>query len=193
VTKYQASAFIEPSSYVTIATLEELDQSITFEDETLKVAYENPLQPVDVWLDREFIIPILCQHQDLKGIGGSDLRLKLLSEWKPEEGFEIVKSEAYRIRSSRNLDDIKTPLSPPSVMIYENPSGEFQKPIIKVEQLRDALLVPVNNDSSDYDTSVASDTKKQKKSNSPDVNEYLNSIGVKSASTNSLVNPPYRT
>ncbi|RIB09433.1 hypothetical protein C2G38_2108639 [Gigaspora rosea] len=169
----------------------------------------SPLQPVDVWLDRKTIVSMLCQHKELMEIGGKDLEVRLMTEWKPDEGFESVKKEGYRIRSSRILENDKPRITvTPFLMSLEDSSGDLPKQSIKVENLKDALAVQVINDSSEHDTSVASDIeslnmvpinnvvkKKKSKTNhkKSDVNAFLHSLGTKNASsTTSLVNPPYQ-
>ncbi|CAG8532323.1 3093_t:CDS:10 [Ambispora gerdemannii] len=141
-------------------------------------------------------------HPELKKAAGSDLEYRLTAEWKPEEGFEQVKKQAQLIRVSQYMGSTK-PLNTPIIMTFEDNSTEFQKPIIKVEQLRDALVVaqPIN-DSSEHDTSdlesmvslgTGPSSKKSKKPKSKEVKAFLSTIDAKSASTSSLVNPPYRT
>ncbi|CAG8673878.1 5323_t:CDS:10 [Cetraspora pellucida] len=174
----------------------------SFEEEVLD---ENncTLQPVDFWLDRQTIVSMLCQHKELIDIGGKDLEVRLMTEWKPEEGFESVKQEGYRIRSSRILENDRPRITITSFTTLEDSSGDLPKASIKVENLKDALA---NNDLSEHDTSVASDIessntfmgerkKKIKNDNKKsDINAFLHSLGTKNASsTTSLVNPPYRT
>ncbi|CAG8505906.1 1212_t:CDS:2 [Racocetra fulgida] len=163
----------------------------SFEEETLD---ENncALQPVDVWLDRQTIVSMLCQHKELMDIGGKDLEVRLMTEWKPEEGFESVKQEGYRIRSSRILESDKPRITITSFMSLEDSSGDLPKASIKVENLKDAL---VNTELSEHDTSVASDIessnntfmgerKKKNKSDNKksDINAFLHSLGTKNAS-----------
>ncbi|CAG8787175.1 295_t:CDS:2, partial [Dentiscutata erythropus] len=129
----------------------------SFEDE-IHDENNTPLQPVDVWLDRQTIVSILCQHKELIDIGGKDLEVRLMTEWRPDEGFESVKKEGYRIRSSRILENDKPRITiTPFLMSLEDSSGDLPKASIKVENLKDALAVQVTNDSSEHDTSVASD------------------------------------
>ncbi|CAG8442027.1 8039_t:CDS:10 [Ambispora leptoticha] len=210
--KCQLSRYIQPLSSFSPDIKTDLTASFDEEvnEETVNNNENGPLQPVDVWLDRQSIVSVLCQHPKLKNAVGSDLEFRLMAEWKPEEGFEQVKNDEYRIRVSRLLDGHKPSLSTPIIMTFEDSSTEFPKPVIKVEQLRDALAVSQTiNDSSEHDTSVASDLesvsmvslggntgKKKKKSKSKEVNAFLSTIDVKSARfveiTSSLVNPPYR-
>ncbi|CAG8707638.1 15472_t:CDS:10 [Dentiscutata erythropus] len=110
-----------------------------FEDE-IHDENNNTLQPVDVWLDRQTIVSILCQHKELIDIGGKDLEVRLMTEWRPDEVFESVKKEGYRIRSSRILENDKPRITiTPFLMSLEDSSGDLPKASIKVENLKDAL------------------------------------------------------
>ncbi|RHZ79368.1 hypothetical protein Glove_149g122 [Diversispora epigaea] len=203
--KHQWSTYIKPTSSEN--DLNNVDTFKSFEDEIFD-SNNHPLQPIDIWLDRQVIVPILCQHKELLVMGGEQLQDKLMAEWKPEEGFDIVKKEAYKIRSSRITEDDKPRISfTPFIMTLEDNSGDLSKPSIKVENLRDTLAQQMANDSSEHETSVTSDLesinmiplgngagKKRKKKPKSDINSFLQSIDTKAASsTTSLVNPPYRS
>ncbi|CAG8477164.1 10331_t:CDS:10 [Diversispora eburnea] len=202
--KHQWSTYIKSTSSEN--DLNNVDTSKSFEDEIFD-SNNHLLQPIDIWLDRQVIVPILCQHKELLDIGGEQLQDKLMTEWKPEEGFDDIKKEAYKIRSSRMMEDDKPRISfTPFIMTLEDNSGDLTKPSIKVENLRDTLAQQMN-DSSEHETSVTSDLesinmvplgngagKKRKKKPKADINSFLQSIDNKAASsTTSLVNPPYRS
>jgi len=87
-------------------------------------------------------VPLLCKHKELIDVGGKQLEENLLADWNPDEGFERLKREASRIRSSRILDGEKPhfAITPPIFYIHhEDSSGDLPKPTIKVENLKDAL------------------------------------------------------
>ncbi|CAJ0834870.1 9507_t:CDS:10 [Entrophospora sp. SA101] len=172
------------------------------------------LQPVDIWLDHQIIVPLLCKHKELTDAGGKQLEENLMAEWNPDEGFERLKSEASKIRSSRSFSDEKPHISItlPIFTHHEDSSGDLPKPTIKVENLKDALGVQqqVSNNTSEHDNSVVSDLesityslngvngRKEKKTPQKDTTDFLlslsSSIGtIKSASATSLINPPYKS
>ncbi|CAJ0916372.1 5441_t:CDS:10 [Entrophospora sp. SA101] len=170
------------------------------------------LQPVDIWLDHQIIVPLLCKHKELTDIGGKQLEENLMAEWNPEEGFERLKCEVSKIRSSRILGNEKPhfAITPPIFTHHEDSSGDLPKPTIKVENLRDALVVQqlVSNDASEHENSVVSDLesinyswnsvngKKEKKTPQKDTIAFLSSLSsidtIKSASAR-LINPPYES
>ncbi|CAG8563631.1 9368_t:CDS:10 [Funneliformis mosseae] len=183
--------------------LDNVDLSSTFEDE---ITNENnqPLQPVDIWLDRQIIVPMLCKHKEIENIGGAKLEEKLMAEWRQEEGFEKVKKEAYKIRSSRILETEKPRLVvTPYIMSLENSSDDLT-PKVKADNFKETLAVQLMNDSSEHETSVASDRessnmvpihigkKKRKNSTKNEASAFLSAIEARAASTTSLVNPPYQ-
>lgn len=137
IEKHQWSTYVKPISSEN--DLNNVGTFKSFEEETFD-SNNCPLQPIDIWLDRQVIVPILCQHKELLDIGGEQLQDKLMAEWKPEEGFDSVKKEAYKIRSSRIMENDKPRISiTPLIMTLEDSSGDLTKPTIKVENLRDAL------------------------------------------------------
>ncbi|CAG8664590.1 1043_t:CDS:10 [Funneliformis caledonium] len=183
--------------------LDNVDLSSSFEDE---ITNENnqSLQPVDIWLDRQIIVPMLCKHKEIENIGGAKLEEKLMAEWRQEEGFEKVKKEAYKIRSSRILETEKPRLVvTPYIMNLENSSDDLT-PKVKADNFKETLAVQLMNDSSEHETSVASDRessnmvpihigkKKRKNSTKNEASAFLSTIEARAASTTSLVNPPYQ-
>nr|CAG8647762.1 12257_t:CDS:10 [Entrophospora candida] len=190
------------------------DIATVFEDEEKSNETNQLLQPVDIWLDHQIIVPLLCKHKELTDIGGKQLEKNLMAEWNPDEGFERLKSEASKIRSSRSFSDEKPhiAITLPIFTHHEDSSGDLPKPTIKVENLKDALGVQqqVSNNTSEHDNSVVSDLesityslngvngKKEKKTPQKDTTDFLlslsSSIGtIKSASATSLINPPYKS
>ncbi|CAG8603443.1 16287_t:CDS:10 [Acaulospora morrowiae] len=101
---------------------------------------DHSLQPIDIWLDRQIIVSMLSQHKEFSGIDGKKLEVDLMAEWKPEEGFEKVKKERYRIKSSRIVEKPQIAITS-FIMSLEDSSGELPK--IKVENLKDALELNV--------------------------------------------------
>ncbi|CAI2182317.1 14376_t:CDS:10 [Funneliformis geosporum] len=201
IEKYQWSTYIKATSSEN--NFDNVDLSLSFEDE---ITNENnqPLQPVDIWLDRQIIVPMLCKHKEIENIGGTKLEEKLMAEWKQEEGFEKVKKEAYRIRSSRILEAEKPRLViTPYIMNLENNSDDLT-PKVKADNFKETLAVQLMNDSSEHETSVASDREssnmvpihvgRKKRKNSPkhEASAFLSTIDTRAASTTSLVNPPYQ-
>ncbi|CAG8603464.1 16288_t:CDS:2, partial [Acaulospora morrowiae] len=193
------------SSYIKVASSENnLDDIGSFKPSEGEIPNgdDHPLQPIDIWLDRQIIVSMLSQHKEFSGIDGKKLEVDLMAEWKPEEGFEKVKKERYRIKSSRIVEKPYIAITP-FIMNLEDSSGDLPK--IKVENLKDALVQATTNDSSEHDTSVASDMesinmvplnngKKRKKKPKTDINAFLQSIdNTKASSTTSLVNAPYRS
>ncbi|CAG8476151.1 3127_t:CDS:10 [Acaulospora colombiana] len=190
IAKCQWSSFIKVTSSEN--DLDDTNLFKPFEDEVFNED-NRPLQPTDIWLDRQVIVSMLCQHKEMSGVGREKLEVELMAEWKPEEGFENVKKEGHRIRSSRIMENDKPRIAITSfVMNLEDSSGELPK--IKVENLRDALVQPTINDSSEQDTSAASDmesinmvplgNKKRRKSKpKTDINAFLQTIDTKASAS----------
>ncbi|CAB5305772.1 unnamed protein product [Rhizophagus irregularis] len=197
------------STYINVIpsenNLDNVDLSASFEDEDKN---NQTLQPVNIWLDRQTIVSILCKHKEILDFDDTNVGEKLMTEWKPEEGFNEVKNEARRIRSSRIFEADKLKLvvthHKPTMMNLENSSDDLP-PKVKTDNFKETLAVQLMNDSSEHETSVASDresgymvpignNKKNKRKNKPknEASAFLSTIDPKAASTTSLVNPPYR-
>jgi hypothetical protein len=113
-----------------------VDALVSFDDE-----YENknPLQPVDIWLDRQIIVPMLCKHKEVENIDCTEIEEKLTTEWKPEEGFKEVKKEAHRIRSSRILETDKPKLVVTPIMMNLENSSDDLPPKVKTDNFKETL------------------------------------------------------
>ncbi|GBB96693.1 hypothetical protein RclHR1_02810011 [Rhizophagus clarus] len=203
IEKYQWSTYINaiPSEN----NLDNVDLSASFDDDDKN---NQTLQPVNIWLDRQTIVSMLCKNKEILNFDDTKIEEKLMAEWKPEEGFNEVKNEARRIRSSRIFEADKLKLvvthPKPTMMNLENSSDDLPHKV-KTENFKETLAVQLMNDSSEHETSVASDresgymvpignSKKNKRKNKPknEASAFLSTIDPKAASTTSLVNPPYR-
>ncbi len=75
IEKCQWSTYFKPTSSEN--NIDNVNLSASFEDE---ITNENnqPLTPVDIWLDRQIIVPMLCKHKEVENIGGKELEEKLM-------------------------------------------------------------------------------------------------------------------
>jgi hypothetical protein len=116
-----------------------VDLSTSFEDEDKN---NQTLQPVNIWLDRQTIVSMLCSHKEILNFDDTKVEEKLMAEWKPEEGFNEVKNEARRIRSSRIFEADKLKLvvthPKPTMMNLENSSDDLP-PKVKTDTFKETL------------------------------------------------------
>jgi len=92
--------FMEASSDIAIDKLEELEP--------------NNTTPVDKFADRKLVVQMLSKDGPLRDeddTEGTDLEAKLMIEWGSDD--YINHDRSYRIRTSRNLNDLKAKLATP--------------------------------------------------------------------------------
>ncbi|CAO3616173.1 unnamed protein product [Cunninghamella blakesleeana] len=156
-------------------------------------------RPVDAFLDRHVVVETLSKDAPLRDeddTHGLDLESKLYVEWGSEAFVNQEKS--FRIRTSRNLEDLKPKLATPWMSTDFTKSQEGKKQTIKVENLKDALVSTTSNQT-DNETTVdglhiltSSSLAKRTKDVRTDMASLLSGLNVGgNTQTTSLVNPPY--
>ncbi|KAF1799907.1 hypothetical protein FB192DRAFT_1423489 [Mucor lusitanicus] len=119
--------FLEDSSDITIDKLEDLEP--------------NNTTPVDKFADRKMVVQMLSKDGPLRDeddTEGTDLEAKLMIEWGSDD--YVNHDRSYRIRTSRNLNDLKAKLATPwaNTEVARNEPGKKQT--IRVENLKEALI-----------------------------------------------------
>ncbi|KAI8367465.1 uncharacterized protein BYT42DRAFT_586339 [Radiomyces spectabilis] len=159
--------------------------------------------PVDKFMDRHVVVEIISKDSPLRDeedTHGLDLESKLYIEW----GFEplVHQERTFRIRTSRNLDDLKPKLATPWTGTDFKHTQQHKKQTINVENLKEALSIqPLMNDVEEPEADSLEILKKNdslEKSNKgtrADMSTLLSSLnlGSSSESASSLVNPPYKS
>ncbi|CAO3619518.1 unnamed protein product [Cunninghamella echinulata] len=158
-------------------------------------------RPVDAFLDRHVVVEILSKDaplRDEEDTHGLDLESKLYVEWG-SEAF-VNQERSFRIRTSRNLEDLKPKLATPWMSTDFTKSQDGKKQTIKVENLKEALISNTSNNE-DNETTVdglhiltSSSLAKRTKDIRTDMTSLLSGLnvnGTNSQTTTSLVNPPY--
>ncbi|KAI9254466.1 hypothetical protein BDA99DRAFT_518480 [Phascolomyces articulosus] len=95
---------------------------------------------VDKFIDRHVVVEILSKDgplRDEEDTHGLDLESKLYVEWG-SEAF-VNQERSFRIRASRDLDDVKPKLVTPWTGADFDSPDQSQKNTIKVENLKEAL------------------------------------------------------
>ncbi|OAD75502.1 hypothetical protein PHYBLDRAFT_186425 [Phycomyces blakesleeanus NRRL 1555(-)] len=173
---------------------------------------------VECFVDRHLIVEIFSKDSPLRDeedTHGLDLESKLYAEW----GSEVFVSHerSFRIRTSRNMDDLKPKLTIPwsstdynaSIFICTSCKDSFKNPkimcsqldksrAVKVETLKEALSQS-NSEKSDSQkdpihTMTTLALSKRPKDNRKDMDSLLSALTFESTEdrSHSLVNPPYR-
>ncbi|KAL0085984.1 hypothetical protein F4703DRAFT_1904695 [Phycomyces blakesleeanus] len=164
---------------------------------------------VECFVDRHLIVEIFSKDSPLRDeedTHGLDLESKLYAEW----GSEVFVSHerSFRIRTSRNMDDLKPKLTIPwsstdyNANSFKNPKimcSQLDKSrAVKVETLKEALSQS-NSEKSDSQkdpihTMTTLALSKRPKDNRKDMDSLLSALTFESTEdrSHSLVNPPYR-
>ncbi|ORZ22475.1 hypothetical protein BCR42DRAFT_406264 [Absidia repens] len=156
--------------------------------------------PVDAFLDRHVVVEILSKDAPLRDeddTHGLDLESKLYVEWG-SEAF-VNQERSFRIRTSRNLDEVKPKLATPWISTDFTQTQEGKKQTIKVENLKEALTAMTSgNEENEANGAVdglhiltSSSLAKRTKDTRPDVTSLLSGLSVGTTQSSSLVNPPY--
>ncbi|KAI7871200.1 hypothetical protein BDF14DRAFT_1954770 [Spinellus fusiger] len=173
--------------------------------EAIALESNNP-KPLTHFADRYAVVEIISKDGPLRNeqdTHGLELESKLYAEWG-SEAF-LSHERAFRIRTSRNLEDLKPKLSNlwPTTDHSRIYSHETQS--IKVETLKEALSQPSQHRSLENKESKAksptssisassASPAKPTKHNRKDVSSLLStlSFGSNENLSSSLVNPPYK-
>ncbi|CDH49207.1 protein efr3 [Lichtheimia corymbifera JMRC:FSU:9682] len=163
--------------------------------------------PVDKFIDRHAVVEIISKDGSLRDeddTHGLDLESKLYAEWG-SEAF-VSQERSFRIRSSRDLEELKPKLVTPWTGAEFETSERTQKNTINVENLKEALVSQQKtggnkeNGESEGD-SLQSMTKrslaKRPKDTKTDIDSILSSLSLginipQPSTSSSLVNPPYK-
>ncbi|KAG0186009.1 plasma membrane localization protein [Apophysomyces sp. BC1034] len=125
------------------------EYSIIFQPEIMETVSEvhslEDLEPenktlVEKLLDRHVVVELMSKDgpfRDEEDTHGLDLESKLYAEWGSEAFMNHERS--FRIRTSRNLDDLKPKLATPWTSTDFNRAQKSKKQTIKVENLKEAL------------------------------------------------------
>ncbi|CEP19227.1 hypothetical protein [Parasitella parasitica] len=119
--------FLEPSTKDNFDKLEDLEP--------------NNTTPVDKFADRKLVVQMLSKDGPLRDeddTEGTDLETKLMMEWGSDD--YINHDRSYRIRTSRNLNDLKAKLATPWTHTEVTRNEPGKKQTIRVENLKEALI-----------------------------------------------------
>ncbi|ORY95514.1 hypothetical protein BCR43DRAFT_493111 [Syncephalastrum racemosum] len=184
----------------------ELADSIAHIREFENLEPENTT-PVDKFIDRHIVVEIISKDgplRDEEDTHGLDLESKLYAEWG-SEAF-VNQERTFRIRSSRDLEDIKPKLATPWMSSNFDSSQQNQKNTVKVENLKEALasqqtpISPNGREGSEPEIDALQimtkkSLAKRPKDTQTDIDSILSTLSLvnngQSGST-SLVNPPYK-
>ncbi|KAG1076427.1 hypothetical protein G6F42_025524 [Rhizopus arrhizus] len=175
--------FMEASSDIAIDKLEELEP--------------NNTTPVDKFADRKLVVQMLSKDGPLRDeddTEGTDLEAKLMIEWGSDD--YINHDRSYRIRTSRNLNDLKAKLATPwtNTEVTRNEPGKKQT--IRVENLKEALTgqTQQQTDANGLQSLTNACLNKRPNETVADMSSLLQSLslGTDVSNTSSLVNPPYK-
>ncbi|KAI8340545.1 hypothetical protein BC941DRAFT_417525 [Chlamydoabsidia padenii] len=158
---------------------------------------------VDVFLDRHVVVEILSKDaplRDEEDTHGLDLESKLYVEWG-SEAF-VNQERSFRIRTSRNLNDVKPRLATPWMSTDFTQTHTDRKQTIKVENLKEALTA-TNSGNDENETTggvdglhILTSSSLAKRTMDPrtDVTSLLSGLNVGGLTpSSSLVNPPYKS
>ncbi|KAI9491919.1 hypothetical protein BDB00DRAFT_789231 [Zychaea mexicana] len=158
---------------------------------------------VDKFIDRHAVVEILSKDGPLRDeddTHGLDLESKLYVEWG-SEAF-VNQERSFRIRSSRDLDDVKPKLVTPWFGADFDSSERGQKNTIKVENLKEALVSQQKstgaseNELDSLQMMTKRSLAKRPTETKTDIDSILSSlslgINTTQPSSTSLVNPPYK-
>ncbi|KAG2209067.1 hypothetical protein INT46_011465 [Mucor plumbeus] len=158
----------------------------------------NNTTPVDKFADRKLVIQMLSKDGPLRDeddTEGTDLEAKLMVEWGSDD--YVNQDRTYRIRTSRNLNDLKAKLATPwtNAEITRNEPGKKQT--IRVENLKEALIGQTQqpqNDANGLQSLTNACLTKRPNEIVSDMSSLLQSLslGTDVSNTTSLVNPPYK-
>ncbi|KAK4521549.1 TOM (translocase of outer membrane) complex component [Mucor velutinosus] len=175
--------FLEGSSDITIDKLEDLEP--------------NNTTPVDKFADRKLVVQMLSKDGPLRDeddTEGTDLEAKLMIEWGSDD--YVNHDRNYRIRTSRNLNDLKAKLATPwtNTEVTRNEPGKKQT--IRVENLKEALIgqTQQQSDANGLQSLTNACLTKRPNETVADMSSLLQSLslGTDVSNTTSLVNPPYK-
>ncbi|KAF7726779.1 plasma membrane localization protein [Apophysomyces ossiformis] len=189
--------------------LKNREYSVIFQPEVMETTQNvhklEDLEPdnktlVETLLDRHVIVELMSKDgpfRDEEDTHGLDLESKLYAEWGSEAFMNHERS--FRIRTSRNLDDLKPKLATPWTSTDFNRSQQSKKQTIKVENLKEALAAQ-SPEATEFETDTlqvmtTSSLAKTAKEPRTDMSSLLSSLSLgpnHSQSTVSLVNPPYK-
>ncbi|KAG2220598.1 hypothetical protein INT45_002620 [Circinella minor] len=158
---------------------------------------------VDKFIDRHVVVEILSKDgplRDEEDTHGLDLESKLYVEWG-SEAF-VNQERSFRIRASRDLDDVKPKLVTPWTGAEFDSPDQSQKNTIKVENLKEALVSQQKstggneNDLDSLQMMTKRSLAKRPTDTKTDIDSILSSlslgISTSQSTSTSLVNPPYK-
>lgn len=167
-------------------------------EDTFETLEPNNTTLVHKYADRKIVVDMLSKDGPLRDeddTEGAELESKLLVEW----GTEAYESNdrVFRIRTSRNLSDLKAKLATPWANSDLNRVETGKKQTIRVENLKEALVgQPQQNDATaaGLQTLTSVCLAKRPTETISDVSSLLQSLslGNDTSNTTSLVNPPYK-
>ncbi|KAI8636865.1 hypothetical protein BD408DRAFT_425439 [Parasitella parasitica] len=158
----------------------------------------NNTTPVDKFADRNLVVQMLSKDGPLRDeddTEGIDLETKLMIEWGSDD--YVNHDRSYRIRTSRNLNDLKAKLATPWTHIEVTRNEPGKKQTIRVENLKDALIgqtQPQQSNANGIQFLTNTCLAKRPNETVSDMSSLLQSLSLDTdvSNTTSLVNPPYK-
>ncbi|KAI9263714.1 hypothetical protein BY458DRAFT_548095 [Sporodiniella umbellata] len=196
---YRVGSLTEYAQVLKNERISEKEYSAVFLKEELEGYSLESLEPensngVQKFVDREIVVEMLSKDGPLRDQDdpeGFELGNKLNTKWDASNNDE--NSTAFRIRTSRNLSDLKARLDTSWSTSRESKTSDLgkKKHLINVENLKEVLGGQTEVSGLDVTHSICS-----KKTNDlfADMNTLLQSIssGSNDSSSSPLFNPPYK-
>ncbi|KAI7891309.1 uncharacterized protein EV154DRAFT_420574, partial [Mucor mucedo] len=136
--------------------------------------------PVDKYADRHLVVEMLSKDGPLRDeddTEGTELDSKLLVEWGSEA--YVNHDRTFRIRTSRNLSDLKAKLATPWSHTEVNRNEPGKKQTIRVENLKEALVgQPQQSDASGLQTLTNTCLAKRPNETISDMSSLLQSLSL---------------
>ncbi|KAI9487726.1 MAG: hypothetical protein EXX96DRAFT_593710 [Benjaminiella poitrasii] len=154
-------------------------------NQTLDEFEPDNTNPVDVFVDRKVVVEMLSKDGPLRDeddTDGTDLESKLMTEWG--SNAHASHDRTFRIRTSRNLNDLKAKLAVP----WANPDmnrNEDKKQTIRVENLKEALSgqqQQLQSDTNSLQSLTTASLSKRNNGSSTDIKLLLQSLSLGSNS-----------
>ncbi|RCH88033.1 plasma membrane localization protein, partial [Rhizopus stolonifer] len=144
---YHIDSLIEYADQLKQERMDSNQYSTVFSDSESHTSFEEDTTGVSLFVDRKTVVNMLSNDgplRDEEDTEGIELETKLMEAW----GAAIQENHdrTFRIRTSRNLSDLKAKLATPWTNLELSRDEQGKKQTIRVENLKDALLGQ-NNDS----------------------------------------------
>ncbi|ORE09142.1 hypothetical protein BCV72DRAFT_254967 [Rhizopus microsporus var. microsporus] len=151
---------------------------------------------VDKFIDRKQVVDLLSKDgplRDEEDTDGTELEAKLNADW--DVNTTENHSSTFRIRTSRNLSDLKAKLVTPWSSNTEiAPNDQEKRKTIKVENLKEVLIGQSLSEGTSLDSMSYDCLSKKSADPFMDMSSLLQSIssGNSESKPSTLFNPPYK-